>query len=313
MKPIGLCLWLAAAVLGGPAAHASGLDGVIAAGARVEKIAHGLRFAEGPVWDRKGGLLFSDIPADTIYRWTPKPPARRGRAALPVALEGSLRVFRRPAGLPNGLAWDGQGRLIVCEHERRVSVIEADGTVHTLADRFEGKRLNSPNDLAVRKDGSIYFTDPPYGLANPKLREIGFSGIYRIAPNGALSVVEKKMAFPNGLAFSPDQSKLYVVESEQNQIRVFDVAPDGSLSNSRLFADVNLPGSHEGPDGIKVDAHGNVFCAGPDGVWVLSPDGRLLGMIPTPEVPSNLAFGDADNSALYVTARSGLYRIRLKK
>jgi gluconolactonase len=293
-------------------ARADELSSIVAPGAKVEKIAHGFRFTEGPVWDRRGWLLFSDIPADTIYRWTPGPRARRGRMGLPASLVGSLRVDRRPSGNSNGLAIDALGRLIACEHARRVSRTEADGTITPLADRFAGKRLNSPNDLVVKSDGSIYFTDPPYGISNPKDRELEFSGVYRIASDGKLSVVETGMPFPNGLAFSPDEAKLYVVDSEANQIRVFDVLPDGSLGKSRLFAEVKLAGSHEGPDGIKVDALGNVYCAGPDGVWVLAPDGRLLGKIPTPEVPSNLAFGGDDRSTLYVTARTGLYRIGLK-
>ncbi|MEP7298069.1 MAG: SMP-30/gluconolactonase/LRE family protein [Burkholderiales bacterium] len=292
--------------------RADELSTIVAPGARVEKIAHGFGFVEGPVWDARGWLLFSDIPGNTIYQWTPGPRARRGGVRLPAALVGSLKVFRRPSGHSNGLALDGQNRLIASEHDRRISRTDADGAVGTLADRFENQRLNSPNDLVVKRDGSVYFTDPPYGLTNDKARELPFSGVFRIAVDGKLSALKRDIPFPNGLAFSPDETKLYVVDSEANEIYLFDVAADGSLGQSRLFAEVKLAGSRDGPDGIKVDAHGNVFSAGPDGVWVLAPDGRLLGKILTPEVPANLAFGGADRSVLYITARTGLYRIRLK-
>jgi gluconolactonase len=293
-------------------AQADGLSAIVAPGAQVEKIAQGFRYVEGPVWDSRGWLLFSDIPADTVYKWVPGPRSRRGSVRLPASLVGSLRVVRRPSGRANGLALDTQNRLIACEHDRRISRTEADGTIVTLADKFENKRLNSPNDLVVKQDGSIYFTDPPYGITNDKDRELPFSGIFRIAVDGKLALVGKDIPFPNGLAFSPDETKLYVVDSEANQIHVFDVAADGSLGNARLFAEVKLTGSRDGPDGIKIDSRGNVFSAGPDGVWVLAPDGRLLGKILTPEVPANLAFGGIDRSTLYITARTGLYRIRLK-
>ena len=308
-----LCLIVAVFLLCASGARADDeLSTIVAPGARVEKIAHGFGYTEGPVWHPGGWLLFSDISADSIYKWTPGPTARRGRMGLPAALAGTLRVFRRPSGNSNGLALDTQGRLIACEHARRISRSVANGPAETLVDSFEGKRLNSPNDVVVKSDGSVYFTDPPYGIRDPRKRELSFSGVFRVAANGKLSVVEVDMAFPNGLAFSPDEAKLYVVESEANQIRVFDVRPDGTLSKSRLFAEVNLVGSHEGPDGIKVDDRGYVYCAGPDGVWILAPDGRLVGKIPMPEVPSNLAFGGDDGSTLYVTARTGLYRIALK-
>ena len=296
----------------GAGTWADELSNIVAPGAKVEKIAHGFKYIEGPVWDPRGWLLFSDIPGNTIYQWTPGLRTRRGGVRLPVALIGSLRVFRRPSGHSNGLALDGQNRLIASEHDRRVSRTDTDGAVSTLADTFENKRLNSPNDLVVKRDGSVYFTDPPYGVTNNKERELPFSGIFRIAVDGKLSVLRRDMPFPNGLAFSPDETKLYVVDSEANQIHLFDVAADGSLGQSRLFADVKLAGNRDGPDGIKVDAQGNVFAAGPDGVWVLAPDGSLLGKILTPEVPANLAFGGTDRSILYITARTGLYRISLK-
>jgi gluconolactonase len=303
---------LAALAFFASGSRAEELSKIIAPGAQVEKIAQGFRYLEGPAWDARGWLLFSDIPADIIYKWVPGARARRGSVRLPASLVGSLQVFRRPSGHSNGLALDRQNRLIACEHDRRISRTEADGTIVTLADRFENKRLNSPNDLVVKRDGSIYFTDPPYGIANDKDRELPFSGIFRITVDGKLSLLEKGVPFPNGLAFSPDETRLYVVDSEANQIHVFDVAADGSLGKSRLFAEVKLAGSRDGPDGIKVDSRGNVFSAGPDGVWVFAPDGQLLGKISTPETPANLTFGGIDRSTLYITARTGLYRIRLK-
>jgi gluconolactonase len=293
-------------------AQAADLSSIVAPDAKIEKIAQGFRFTEGPVWDPRGWLLFSDIPADTIYRWIPGPAARRGHMGLPASLVGSLRIYRQPSGKSNGLALDILGRLVACEHDGRISRAEADETPSTLDDSFGTKRLNSPNDLAIRSDGSIYFTDPPYGVSSTRKRELDFSGVYRIGANGKTSLLTKDMPFPNGLAFSPDETKLYVVDSGLNQIRVFDVKPDGSLGASRLFAEVNLAGSQEGPDGIKVDDRGNIFCAGPDGVWIFSPDGKLIGKILTPEVPSNLAFGGDDRSTLYITARSGVYRIDLQ-
>lgn len=309
-----LSLWSVVAALGflTPGAWAYDLSEIVAAGAKVEKIAHGFKYTEGPVWDPSGWVLFSDIPSDTIYEWVPGPRARRGSVRLPAALVGSLRVFRRPSGHSNGLARDSRGRLIACEHDRRISRRDADGSVSTLADRFENKRLNSPNDLVVKRNGDVYFTDPPYGITKAQDRELPFSGIFRITVDGKLLLLEKSLPFPNGLAFSPDETKLYVVDSGANQIHLFEVAADGSLGKSRLFAEIKLPGHREGPDGIKVDRRGNVFSAGPDGVWILGPDGHLIGKIPTPEVPANLAFGGIDDATLYITARTSLYRIRLK-
>ena len=312
MRTLGFWTVVTAFAFCASGARADEMSSIVAPGATVEKIAHGFRFTEGPVWDPRGWLLFSDIPADTIYQWMPGPTARRGNVALPASLIGSLHVFRRPSGRANGLALDEQGRLIAAEHDRRVSRTEVGGTLKTLADRLADKRLNSPNDLVVKSDGSIYFTDPPYGITDAKSRDLGFSGVNRISADGTLSVLERGMPFPNGLAFSPDETKLYVVDSGANQIRAFDVKADGSLGQSRLFAEVNLAGSHEGPDGIKVDERGRVFCAGPDGVWILSPDGRLIGKILMPEVPANLAFGGDAYSTLFITARTGLYRIELK-
>jgi sugar lactone lactonase YvrE len=268
--------------------------------AQVEKVAGGFQFTEGPVWISEGYLLFSDIPANIIYKWAP-------------GMEHA-EVWREPSGHSNGLTLDRVGRLIVCEHDRRVSRTESDGTVIPLAERFEDKRLNSPNDIVVKSDGSIYFTDPPYGLPEQREgKELDFNGVYRLAPDGTLTLLDDSFERPNGLAFSPDESVLYVDDSHRGHIRVFDVLPDGTLANGRVFAAFGKePGKDGVPDGMKVDLRGNVFCTGPGGVWVFGPEGDLLGKIEPPEIPANLAWGDDDLKTLYMTARTGLYRIRVK-
>jgi gluconolactonase len=262
----------------------------------IEKVAGGFRFTEGPVWDPRGFLLFSDIPASTLYRWTPG--------------GGAPVVFRHPTNHTNGNTLDREGRLISCEHDGRVSRTEADGTVVTLADRFAGKRLNSPNDVVVKSDGGIYFTDPPYGIVREK-EELGFYGVYRLK-DGVLTLLTDVHSRPNGLAFSPDEARLYVSNSDPDAcvVRVYDVLTDGTIANGRIFADLTSPGKDGLPDGMKVDVTGNVFTTGPEGVWVFAPSGRLRGKILPPEVPANLTFGDADFKTLYLTARTGVYRLR---
>jgi gluconolactonase len=294
-------LLLALATLPAPpsegADDSDGLRTILADGAKVEKLAGGLRFTEGPVWDPAGLLIFSDIPASTLYRWTPG---------------GEPAVFRRPSGQANGNTLDFEGRLVTCEHEnRRMSRTEKDGTVTTLAERFEGKRLNSPNDVVVRSDGGIYFTDPPYGIQKAQ-EELGFYGVYRLDKGGKLTLLVRDFVRPNGLAFSPDEKRLYVADSQEGHIRVFHVRPDGTLANGRIFAEMKDPGKGGVPDGMKVDVRGNVYCTGPGGVWVFSPGGKLLGKIVTPEVPANVGWGDKDHKTLYITAQTGLYRARCR-
>ena len=281
------------------------LQAILDDNAQVEKIAGDFQFTEGPLWHPKGFLLFSDIPGNTIYQWTPnKKP----------------EIFRRPSGNANGNTLDREGRLLTAEHSnRRVSRTEKDGSIVTLASQYEGKRLNSPNDLVVKSDGSIYFTDPPYGIKSEQ-EELGFYGVYRLAPDGKLTLLVKDFVRPNGIAFSPDEKKLYVNDSEKGHIRVFDVKPDGILENGQLFAELKDPSKQGVPDGMKVDQEGNVYSTGPGGIWVFSPSGNLLGRIEVPEVAANLAWGDSlqDSSAsrdyktLYITASNSLYRIRLK-
>jgi gluconolactonase len=285
-----------------------GLHALVASDAPIDRVAGGLGFTEGPVW-RGGALLFSDIPNKRIARW------RR----LPEGPE--LTTFT--TGMSNGLTLDRQGRVLAAEHDgRRVTRIAEDGTRTVLAERFQGKRLNSPNDIVVKSDGTIYFTDPPYGVrplppgtvrpanwwTQPiEGREQPLQGVYRLTPDGALALVAEDFALPNGLAFSPDESVLYIDDSARKHIRALDVRPDGTLAGGRVLLDMasDDPGV---PDGLKVDVQGNVFSTGPGGVWVCRPDGTLLGRIVLPELPANLAWGE-DGSVLYVTARTSVYRV----
>jgi sugar lactone lactonase YvrE len=265
-------------------------------GVTPERIATGFQFTEGPVWHPEGYLLFSDIPANTIMR---------------MADDGTIAPWRHPSGNANGLTYDRQGRLIACEHgNRRVSITMPDGEVQPLATHYEGKRLNSPNDVVVRSDGSIYFTDPPYGVREEE-RELPYSGVYRISPDGALELLVDDFERPNGLAFSPNEAVLYIDDTVRRQIRAFDVSADGGLSNGRIWADMASPDAG-GPDGMKVDREGNVYCTGPGGLWVFTPGGECLGVIRGPEQPANLAFGGANLDTMYLTARTSLYRLRTK-
>jgi gluconolactonase len=274
------------------------LASILSNDSKVEKVASGFEFVEGPVWNSQGGfLLFSDIPANRIYKWSQ---------------EKMVEVFRKPSGNSNGLTYDKEGRLIICEHgTRRVSRIEKDGSYTVLAEKFQGKRLNSPNDVVVKSDGAIYFTDPPYGI-KPEQQELPFQGVFRLDPSTKkLALLVEDFPRPNGLAFSPDEKVLYVADSstEQRHVRAFNVRSGGTLSNGRVFAETRSkkPGN---PDGIKVDTEGRLYVSA-SGVWVFDEDGKHLGNIETREMPANLAWGDKDWKTLYITARTSLYRIRL--
>lgn len=251
----------------------------------VEKVADGFKFTEGPVWTRSGELLFSDIPANRIYR-------------------ADKTVFREPSNHSNGLAIDVEGRLIACEHgSRTVTRTEADGSSTVIAKEFEGKKLNSPNDAVVRSDGAIFFTDPPYGISKEQ-QELGFQAVYMIHPGGTLTAVARDFIKPNGIGLSPDEKTLYVADTEGSHIRAFDLAADGTATNGRVFCE--LP--H--PDGMAVDQKGYVWCTAEDGVRVLNPKGELVHTVQVPEGPANCGFGDADGKTLYITARTGLYKVR---
>jgi len=275
---------------------------IVPAGAKLEKLADGFMFTEGPVWDAASKcLFFSDIPGNKMRKWTE---------------DKGIEIFRDPSGKSNGLTLDKQGRLMACEHaNRRVSLTGKDGKVVTIADKYEGKRLNSPNDVIVKSDGSIYFSDPPYGLTAEfgvlGEQELSFQGVFRLSPDGkALTLLVDDFEKPNGLAFSPDESLLYIDDTDRVHVRVFDVKPDGSISNGRVFVEVE--GEEEGNvDGMKLDSEGNVYVTGPGGISVFDPSGSKLGRIDVPEVAANMAWGDADWKTLYITASTSLYRIRL--
>ena len=288
------------------------LDALVPADAKIEKLAGGFTFIEGPLWFPEGHLWFSDVQGNVVRQWSPD------GSVVEILKPGGYDGTDAPAGAfigPNGMIADKDGAVLLCQHgNRRIVRIAKDRTVTTLVDKFEGKRLNSPNDLVYKSDGSLYFTDPPYGLADgdkDKKKELKFNGVFRLA-NGKLTVVEKAMTRPNGIAFSPDEKTLYVANSdpEKKVWMSFDVKPDGALANGKVFFDVTKETDDGLPDGMKVDAQGNLYCTGPGGIWVFSPDGKHLGTIKPPETPANCNWGD-DGKTLYITARTGLYRIKL--
>jgi gluconolactonase len=273
----------------------------------VERVATGSQFTEGPLWHaNRHFLLFSDLADDVIRRWDER---------------DGVSVFRRPSGKANGLTYDRDRRLVACEHVgRRVTRTETDGSLTVLAAEYDGRPLNSPNDVVIRSDGAIYFTDPPYGLqdfygiARPK--NLDFQGVNRIAPGGELRLIADDFAAPNGLAFSPDEQRLYVDDTERTHLRVFDVRADGSLANGRAFFDfTRAPGAGGlagAADGLKLDERGNVYCTGPRGIWVLSPTAEPLGLISLLEAPSNLTWAGPDWTWLYITACTSVYRLRMR-
>ncbi|MDX9948082.1 MAG: SMP-30/gluconolactonase/LRE family protein [Bacteroidales bacterium] len=272
---------------------------LISPASRLEKPAEGFRFTEGPVWNEtRGCLYFSDIPANTSYCFKPG--------------EGTV-IFRKPSNFSNGMTYDRKGRLLACEHHTRRVTREEGGVITTVADRFEGKRLNSPNDVIGTPDGSVLFTDPLYGLqeglGGPAEEELDFCGVYRVPPYGGepLLLVSDFEA-PNGLALSNDGSKLYVIDSVRKHIRVFAVGTGWKLSGGDAF--IEMPLETDGiPGGMKLDRNGNIFCTGPGGIWIYDAAGRLLGRIGMPEVATNLTWGGKNLDELYITASTGLYRI----
>lgn len=267
--------------------------------ATLERIADGFQFTEGPVWDARARCLyFSDIPANQQYRYAPG---------------AGVTLFRKPSNFSNGLTLDQQGRLLACEHQaRRVARISADGSA-TVVDRYQGKRLNSPNDLIVARDGSILFTDPHYGLlaglGGPAEQELPHRGVYRIAPGASEpALLVDDFSAPNGLALSHDESHLYVDDTIEGHLRSFAVGDGWTLTGGDAL--VVLQGDEPGvPDGLKLDRAGNIYCTGPGGIWLCSPAGLVLGRIRTPEVAANLTWGDDNAQTLYITASTGLYRL----
>jgi len=265
----------------------------VAADARVQKLAGDLMFTEGPTWHPGGFLVFSDIPANELKKWTKA---------------DGLTTFRKPSANANGNTIDLQGRLVTAEHTgRRISVTEKDGTVKTLVGTHDGKKFNSPNDVVVKSDGTVWFTDPPYGLPRGEQKEQEGHYVFRFDPKAnKTTIVVKDFDRPNGLVFSPDESKLYVADSgTPRHIRVFDVKSDGALSEGKVFCKIDKGA----PDGIRIDADGRVWSSAGDGVQIFAPDGSLVGKILVPESPANLCFGGADGKTLFITARKGLYSI----
>jgi gluconolactonase len=284
---------------------APGLERIIGTNPVLDRIAHGLTFGEGPVWDRRSKQFFwVDIVGNTIWKWNPGV----GR-----------EIVLRPSGQANGMTFDQQGRLLVAGWaSRKVWRFEPDGSMVTIASHYQGKKLNSPNDIVVRSDGSIYWTDSPGALTIPfyvpedTQRYLDVQGVYRLSPeNGEVTLVIDDFVYPNGLAFSPDESLLYVDDTRLGIIRVFDVRPDGSVGPGRLF---HKPAGLEPgvPDGMKVDVEGNLYCTGPGGVHIIDPSGKLLGRIKLPgHHCTNLAWGDDDWRSLYFTTFDSVYRTRL--
>lgn len=285
----------------------SAFERLLPQGSQVERLATGFRFAEGPVWlAEQACLLFTDIPANKIIRFTPTDRAQRHG----VLSSQGISVFRQPSGHANGQALDREGRLMCCEHSnRRVTLTEKNGAIKVLADTYGGQPLNSPNDLTMSRLGHLYFTDPSYGIA-PNLQCQKTQGVYRLDADSNTLVCEiTDIVAPNGLAFAPDERHLYIVDSSENRnIRVYDVGQSGRLQNGRLFAYCRAS-SKASPDGLTVDSHGNVYCAAGGGVWVLNSIGIHLGIIRLPETPSNCTWGGADMNELYITAESSLYRV----
>ena len=267
---------------------------------------------EGPLYHPDGSVTFVDMTHSRLLRWSPQ----RG-----------LETVRTGTGEGNGCTLDPEGRLLMCEgsDRRRITRMDASGTVTAIAEHWQGKRFNKPNDVICRSDGTVYFTDPELRLA-PELREIGFAGVFRISPDGEIDLATDECEYPNGLALSPDESVLYVAISRLDErcfqeaddevcihrkIRAFDVAADGSLRNNRVFCDMSSAEAGV-PDGMKVDVEGRVFCTGSGGIWVIDPSGNRLGIIRSPEVPRNLAFGGPDNRTIYTTPGRSLCSMRVK-
>jgi gluconolactonase len=265
---------------------------------KLETFATGFGFTEGPVWDAKGFLYVSDETLNKIFRVFPN-----GKKEEVIAL-----------GDPDGNTYDRRHRLIDCASVlRAIIAVTPDGKYQVLADRYDGKKLNSPNDVIVGPDGALYFTDPTLDLVAGEKQEIAFQGVYRLDDKGNVQLLSTDLSQPNGLAFSPDGKRFYVDDSKARNIRVYDLAADGTLSNGRIFGEEPPSGKHEGvPDGMKVDDNGNLFVTGPKGIWVWDAAGNHLGTIVMPEQPANLTWGDADYHTLYITATTSVYRLRTK-
>jgi len=276
---------------------------VVGSEVKLERLAGGFEFTEGPIWHpREKHLTFSDMPGDHMRRWT---------------AAGGVVTFRKPSNMTNGNTYDRRGRMLSCEHATsRVTRTDRDGTIAVVATHFQGKQLNSPNDIVVKSDTRIYFTDPTYGrmpyYGVERACELDFRGVYRMEEDGsALTLLADDFDQPNGLCFSRDERRLFVNDTERGHVRVFDVSDDGQLSGGAVWAKVI--GTGEGaPDGMKIDREGNLYCCGPGGVHVFSPEAMCLGVIEVPEVVANFTWGEDDLKTIFFTASSSLYRTRTK-
>ncbi|MDO9546066.1 MAG: SMP-30/gluconolactonase/LRE family protein [Pelolinea sp.] len=268
----------------------------------IEKVADGFTFTEGPIWDTENNrLLFSDIPENKIFSWSEK--------------QGTS-IYRSPSKFSNGLTFDPHGNLIICEHQgRAISSLDKNKAYKTLANSYEGMKLNSPNDVISAKDGSILFTDPIYGLRSgiggPGEQELAFQGVFRLPPDSSqLELITDSFERPNGLLFSPDEKQLFICDTVRQHIRMFDVKENWTFSGGQVWAELWDESLGGRPDGMKIDILGNMFCTGPGGIWVFDINANLLGRIFLPEKTSNLAWGDPDRRSLFITSNSMIYRIR---
>ena len=278
-------------------------ESVVGRTVQFEKLATGFLFTEGPLWHAQGKyLLFSDMPGDHLRRWSAK---------------DGVTTFRKPSNKSNGLTWDRQGRLLACEHATSsVTRTEADGSITALASHYEGKELNSPNDIICKSDGTIYFSDPTYGRMEyygvPRPCQLGFQGVYRLDPEReTLILLADDFSQPNGLCFSLDEKRLFINDTDRQHIRVFGVHADGTLDQGRVWAETT--GSGQGaPDGMKIDSGGNLYCCGPGGIHVFDPNATCLGVIHVPEGVANFTWGDDGLRSLFITASTSLYRIKVQ-
>jgi gluconolactonase len=305
------------------------LDGIVAADAKLERVATGFnKWTEGPVWTHDGTLLFAEIPANNIDLWVPG----KGASVFmhPSGYEGA-EPYKGPEPGSNGMTLDPDGRISVAGHARRnvwrMETVDPKTQITVLADSYQGKKLNSPNDLVYKSDGSLYFTDPPYGLPtqadNEPMKELSVNGIYRLpgarqhkpgAPpdRDKLELIVKDLPRPNGLAFSPDEKFLYVADSGKKLWMRYRVQPDGTVTDGMVFLDPSNDPAPGVPDGLRVDKKGNIYSSGPGGVWIITREGKHIGTIKVPEVVSNVAWGDKDGKTLYITASTTIFRIKLK-
>ena len=279
----------------------AGMEGIVSADAQVAQLATGFLFTEGALWHPMDQfLLFSDMPGNVIRRWDEK---------------NGVRVFRQPSQMSNGLTYDRQGRLVACHHATSsITRTEADGTITTLATHYQGRELNSPNDIIVKSDGSIYFSDPSFGRMEfygvPREQDLDFRGVFRLSPDGKLTLLADDFDQPNGLCFSPDEQLLYINDTARGHIRVFDVMLDGTIGNGRLFA--STTGEEAGaPDGMKIDSQGNLYSCGPGACMSSRPGGQSLGVIRIPEVCANFTWGGPTLRTLFVTASTSLYAVEV--